>query len=174
MAMTSGLRNVVASTPSLFGDDLSPASPQLLALSLWQPWASAIGPLKTIETRSWITRHRGLLAIHAAKRWQSDQREFAEDMRVWLDRRNRPSLPITFPFGCIVAVVDLIDCRPTDDRSWVVLLDEIELAFGNYQPGRYGWILANIRPVREPIPCPGAQGLWTVPPDIADRVMAGA
>ena len=38
------------------------------AISLWQPWASAIAiGEKTIETRSWWTPHRGALAIHAAK-----------------------------------------------------------------------------------------------------------
>ena len=38
------------------------------ALTLTQPWASlvAIGA-KRIETRSWSTPYRGLLAIHAAK-----------------------------------------------------------------------------------------------------------
>ncbi len=37
------------------------------AITLWQPWASliAIGA-KKIETRSWATKYRGPLAIHAA------------------------------------------------------------------------------------------------------------
>ena len=39
------------------------------ALTLWQPWASLIAVgAKTIETRSWSTKYRGPLAIHAAKR----------------------------------------------------------------------------------------------------------
>ena len=45
------------------------------AISLWQPWASLCvlpGPngraVKTIETRSWPTKYRGPLAVHAAKR----------------------------------------------------------------------------------------------------------
>ncbi len=47
------------------------------AISIWQPWASliAIGA-KQIETRSWATGYRGLLVIHAAKRWEhEEQRE---------------------------------------------------------------------------------------------------
>lgn len=41
---------------------------EMPVLTLWQPWASliAIGA-KWIETRSWSTRYRGPLAIHAAK-----------------------------------------------------------------------------------------------------------
>lgn len=38
------------------------------ALTLWQPWASLVAlGVKTIETRSWSTSHRGPLAIHASK-----------------------------------------------------------------------------------------------------------
>ena len=47
------------------------------ALSLWQPWASAIAlGHKRIEPRHWTTSYRGLIAIHAAKRWTADEREF--------------------------------------------------------------------------------------------------
>jgi hypothetical protein len=36
-------------------------------ITLWQPWASLIlWGEKKIETRSWATQHRGLLAIHSA------------------------------------------------------------------------------------------------------------
>ena len=39
------------------------------AISLWQPWATAIAVgAKRIETRHWPTKHRGPLMIHAAKR----------------------------------------------------------------------------------------------------------
>lgn len=42
---------------------------ELKAVSLWQPWATLIrAGAKTIETRSWATKHRGRIAIHAAKR----------------------------------------------------------------------------------------------------------
>ena len=38
------------------------------AISLWQPWASLIVcGAKEIETRSWSTKVRGTVAIHAAK-----------------------------------------------------------------------------------------------------------
>jgi hypothetical protein len=39
------------------------------AISLSQPWASAIAlDLKSIETRSWQTKYRGRIAIHASAR----------------------------------------------------------------------------------------------------------
>jgi hypothetical protein len=39
------------------------------AITIWQPWASliAIGA-KQYETRSWETKYRGPIAIHAAKK----------------------------------------------------------------------------------------------------------
>ena len=53
----------------------------MLALSLWQPWASAIAVgAKVFETRHWATERRGLIAIHAAKRWTRDQRETAHTL----------------------------------------------------------------------------------------------
>lgn len=43
------------------------------ALTIRQPWASLIAEgVKTIETRSWATKHRGPLAIHASKRRPED------------------------------------------------------------------------------------------------------
>jgi hypothetical protein len=37
--------------------------------------------------------------------------------------------------------------------------------------GFYGWRLVDVRPIPL-IPCRGALGLWTVSPDIAERVTA--
>ncbi len=38
-----------------------------------------------------------------------------------------------------------------------------EAAFGNYLPGRYAWILANIYKLEYPIPAKGNLGLWEFP-----------
>ena len=44
-------------------------------ISLWQPWASLIAlDQKSIETMGWGTRFRGPIAIHAAKRFQRDEK----------------------------------------------------------------------------------------------------
>jgi len=43
-------------------------APQLLALSIKQPWATLLAHgLNTIEIRKWPTTHRGTVLIHAAK-----------------------------------------------------------------------------------------------------------
>jgi hypothetical protein len=142
-------------------------------LTLWQPWASlvAIGA-KKIETRSWPTKYRGPVAIHASKS--------AREWRYLLTFKEDPevaainaalssaglSLHMRLPLGSIVAVVDLTNCLETGGESpeWP------ECAFGDYSDGRYAWFLKNLRCLPEPIPCRGAQGLWTVPEDVAMMV----
>lgn len=43
--------------------------------------------------------------------------------------------------------------------EYFVIIDEREADFGDYTPGRYVWILANVRPI-EPVPAKGMQRLW--------------
>lgn len=40
------------------------------------------------------------------------------------------------------------------------------------QAGPIGWVLADVIALPEPVPCRGAQGLWTLPDDVERRVMA--
>src|SRR3546814_13455324 len=117
---------------TLFPDTTLFRSGALKAISLWQPWASAIAlGHKSIETRHWPTKYRGELAINAAKRFGPDEREFASIERA-LGR-----MPPRLPLGAIVAVVDLPDSRPTDQ-----LLPEdlgpISKTNGNSGPGSKG------------------------------------
>jgi activating signal cointegrator 1 len=124
------------------------------ALSLWQPWASAIAiGVKRIETRHWPTNYRGPLLIHAAKR-KTDVADEIEDLELDLDLT-------TLPFGALVAVARLVDCRRTDGLA----VSDREAMLGNYSTGRFGWILEDIRAFSDPIPYRGAQGLFNVPDD---------
>jgi hypothetical protein len=43
---------------------------------------------------------------------------------------------------------------------------EPELSFGDYTPGRFMYILRNIKVLPEPIPAKGRQGPWTPEPDV--------
>lgn len=130
-------------------------TPPLKAISLWQPWASAMPlGLKAIETRHWSTRYRGLLVIHAAKRWTRDEREFAE----------MQGLTLPLPLGALVAIGRLVDIQPTE--KLIGTISSVESEWGNYGPGRFGWIFEDIHPLPEPIPYRGAQGFFDVPSSI--------
>ncbi len=126
------------------------------AISIWQPWSSAIAlGLKTIETRGWATPYRGPLAIHAAKRWGREQKEFLAR-----ERANGRLLG-DIPLGAIVAVARLAEIQRT--VGLVGVATPIERLYGDYSPGRYGWILADVRALKTPIQFRGAQGLFDVP-----------
>lgn len=124
-------------------------------LSLLQPWASlmAIGA-KTIETRSWRTDYHGLLGIHAAtSRKGLEWCKHPTFLRTF--RRAGIQGPLDLPFGAILAVGALMDCiliqhPPLGD----------EAAFGNYEPGRWGWRFKNLQRLPSPIPWRGRLGLW--------------
>lgn len=157
------------------------------AISLWQPWASAIAiGSKTIETRHWATSYRGPIAIHAAKRRVLDElAEYAGDY-VWCAAMNvKINDGLLFwkqlPYGAIVATATLVDCRPTEDfrtsqldnerlRHELITPDRpyiwTEREMGDFSPGRFGWVLEDVRRLQKPIPFVGRQGFFSVPDEL--------
>lgn len=150
-------------------------------LTLYQPRATLIAcSFKRVETRSWGTSWRGPLAVHAARKWDDDVREDvrraeADCKRCWGTQFYRPecreagNIPWGRTLGCIVAVVNLVDCRLMPEAP-----DAQEALFGSFGEGRWGWVLdpASLRPLLSPVPCKGARGLWPVPPDVLALVEA--
>lgn len=155
------------------------------ALTLTQPWATlvAIGS-KRIETRSWATTYRGRLLIHAGKGpgnlgWMQMQHlcrhvePFKSVLTPILNDRHPGEV---LPFGAIVATCELRNVariESYEDEEWSGLVlnygthinyapyeEDQERAFGDYTPGRYAWLLANVRALPTPIPAKGQLGLW--------------
>ncbi len=139
-------------------------------ISILQPWASMIilGE-KKIETRSWNTKYRGELLIHASAKFDKQQEQLAfefsqllHDSRVYHCHR-----------GAIIGKVNLaatsVLCPPYADavapfgiyfNDKGAAFTEQELAFGDYSPGRYGWLLSDPVQFDVPIPAKGQLGLW--------------
>lgn len=67
------------------------------------------------------------------------------------------------PYGAVVAVAELVNCVPSAELESI--LSEREREFGYYGPGRFGWVLENVRPLT-PIPVAGKQGLWQISRDL--------
>lgn len=145
------------------------------ALTLHQPWASLIAlGYKTIETRSWRTNYRGPIAIHAAKTFPKYARECAEfdfmkELQVSEKDEWREMNLKALPRGVIVATANLTTCAPTDRLACEgvsFILDgkydfqSPEWKYGNYEAGRWGWVLDDIKPLGPPILATGKQGLW--------------
>ena len=130
------------------------------ALTLTQPYATAVAlGIKRVETRSWRTNYRGELAIHAAigfPRW-------ARDFRMTELALGRGAARI--PRGAVVAIVQLVDCRRVEEVAIEISQDDpqrwgIEHLYGDYSPGRWAWVLADVEPLAEPVCVKGALGLW--------------
>lgn len=141
------------------------------ALSLWQPWATLVANgAKQIETRSWSTPYRGPILIHAAKRKVlKELKELAEDedycVALGVEEEQALAKLQELPYGAIVAVAVLADCKPVEQLQPSNSLGG-EYWLGNYSSGRYGWMLSNVRAIT-PIPYKGEQGLFDVPDVIA-------
>lgn len=160
--MHSGLGSAVGA--DLFAHE-PPAKP-MRAISLWQPWATAIAlGHKAVETRGWTTRVRGEIAIHAAKRWTPEQRNFAAVERA-CGRLNVSRLP----FGAVVALAEIVEVRETEEAK--LLVGPMERIWGDYGSGRFAWFLADVRPLAEPVGCKGGQGFFFLPPDVEAAVRA--
>lgn len=115
-------------------------------------WAWAIREgLKTVENRTWKTRHRGELAIHAGQGTPQRERE----ARAQFDALGI-NVPQDLPRGAVVALATISDCLSIEELKRI----NPSLAFSPFCTGPICWLLNNILPLQTPIPGPGKQGLW--------------
>jgi hypothetical protein len=120
------------------------------ALTLWQPWATAIAEFgKRIENRGWrpprwIIGER--IAIHAGKRLDKDA---VEDLCFDFDI-DAPR----FIRGAVVAVATV--------KGWVDSIGE-DHPQSRWFCGPFGWVFDDVVALREPAPCRGHQKLWNLP-----------
>lgn len=121
------------------------------AITIWQPYAQAIAMgLKQYETRSWATKHRGMMAIHASIRPLSLQdRQLAE----------KYDLVENLQYGKIVAIGVLEDCVLITDEL-IAQMPRQEIDFGDWRPGRYAWKIGSVQPIELAEKILGKQGLW--------------
>lgn len=130
------------------------------ALTLHRPWSWAVCHAgKDVENRSWVPPLflDGLdFAIHSA-------RTYDVDGGVWISATFGLKVPLAPPESCVVAVARL---------GGVLLPDAAGPKSPWHVAGQHGWLLDDVRVLAEPVPCRGAQGLWTLPPDVEERVLA--
>jgi len=123
------------------------------AITVCQPWAWAIvsGP-KRVENRSWFSRYRGPLLIHAGK------------SKAWMCTALADGTPVPegLAFGALVGVATVVDCVP------VATAPPSPFTFGPWC-----WLLDNVWALAEPVPYRGAQNLWNVPDDVVRSLKFG-
>lgn len=131
------------------------------AITIWQPWASLIVMNKKHnETRSWATKYKGEILIHAAKKpYTQVEKLISNDSR----RAIEETLNIKqLEYGAILGYVNLVDCvLITDEYSeFIKNITPNEYLFGDWTPGRYAWVFTDPIMFKRPITAKGQQGLW--------------
>lgn len=114
------------------------------ALCLSQPYADwVVAGIKTLETRKWMTKHRGPLLIVATQM----------KSKTWA-----PALELEYaklPVGKAIGVVEVVNCRvmePGDENAARCLI----------YPRARAWELKNARRLEAPFPVKGQLGIFEV------------
>ncbi len=132
------------------------------AISLLQPWATlVVMGIKTIETRSWGTKHRGPILIHASLGKSGGIFACEPAFKKYIADFKK------LPFGAIVGQATITDVirvehlGMTDESINRLTLEE--KAFGDYSEGRYAWIMEDHLQFDNPIPARGTLSIWEYP-----------
>lgn len=116
------------------------------ALSLTQPMAWAIFNGKDVENRTWSTKFRGRVYIHASKQFDQEHYRWMNGIRNLLNLL-LPE-PEGFVHGAIIGEVDIVGCVTNHGSRWFT--------------GPYGFVLANPVEYKEPINYKGQLGFFNV------------
>ena len=141
------------------------------AITLHQPWANLVAHHgKDIENRTWPPPAKLIgrrIAIHAAKNTPQSRVFAAWD---WLEKSGFSLFPAIPPgdksWGAVLAVATLEEYRlPAQPETYAH-----QLGSRWWMRDHYGWILADVVALPEPIPCRGWQRIWYLPDDVAAKL----
>jgi hypothetical protein len=120
------------------------------ALSIKQPWVHAIlDDGKDIENRTWKRSFRGRIALHASLKPQYGD--------IYPSGMKAPDFD-KLDYGAICGVARVVDIVTKSRSKW---FQKPTRTYPNF-----GWVLADVKRLKKPIPCEGMLGLWQVPPSI--------
>lgn len=121
------------------------------ALTIKQPWATLImqGD-KRFEFRSWQTKYRGDLLIHAGKGIDKEAM-----------KRLAKYLPAELPYGKILGKVKLVDCiKMSPEFKELLLKENSDIYTKSYFQENYGWQVTDVEVFENPIEVKGHLSLW--------------
>jgi len=121
------------------------------ALTIKQPWATLIiqGD-KRFEFRSWQTKYRGDLLIHAGKGIDKEAM-----------KRLAKYLPKELQYGKILGKVKLVDCiKMSPEFKELLLKENSDIYTKSSFKESYGWQVSNVEVFENPIDVKGHLSLW--------------
>ena len=125
-------------------------------ISLTEPYATLIKEKKKyVETRSWKTNFRGEIYIHASS---------TKIPESYLNNKELMDLVanIDLNFGYIICKCKLVDCLYMT-KEYVLDMKEnhySEYICGQYEDGRYAFILEDIEILENKVPTKGKLNIW--------------
>ena len=120
------------------------------ALTIKQPWAQLIiDGYKKYEFRSWKTKYRGKILIHAGMSLERDMVSRFKEYN------------LEYVMGAIIGEVTLEDCILVDEKFNKELREIDPIVYGRSNHiETYAWKLSNVIKYEEPILIKGKLGLW--------------
>ena len=121
-------------------------------ITIKQPFATLIAEgLKEYEFRTWKTKYRGDILIHAGKGIDKKAMKRYENLN------------LDYPIGCIIAKATITDCIVIDESARKMLKQKNPLVYSSVikhtEWNGYGFKLENVEKIK-PIPVNGKLSLW--------------
>lgn len=118
-------------------------------ITIKQPFASLITyGYKRYEFRSWKTKYRGKIYIHAGMGVDKKRMNMVEGYN------------LNYPNGCIIATANLVDCILVDEKFNEQLKKENDNVYTTNHTGYYAWVLEDITPLEKTIKAKGQLSIW--------------
>lgn len=118
-------------------------------LTIKQPYASLIAHgFKKYEFRTWKTKYRGELYIHAGKSTVKEKMKLLSDYN------------LEYPNGYIIAKVNLVDCILVDEKMNEELKKENDKVYTHNYTNSYAWVLKDVEILKNPIKVNGKLSIW--------------
>lgn len=121
-------------------------------ITIKQPFATLIAEhLKEYEFRTWRTKYRGEILIHAGKGIDKKAMEKYKNYH------------LEYPTGCIIAKAKIVDCIAIDASAREILYQKNPVVYSSVIQHTdwkgYGFVLENVQKIK-PIPINGKLSLW--------------
>ncbi|MDI6033999.1 ASCH domain-containing protein [Flavobacterium sp. LB2P84] len=140
------------------------------ALSIKQPWASLIAHgIKDIENRTWKTKFRGRIYIHASADLKLLKKTGNElyTKEQWLATPAR----LISVSSAIIGEVDIVDCVMNHESIWAEQTCQSLLSDEYIEKPIYNWVLANAKLYDKPIlNVKGKLSFWYPDTDIVECI----
>jgi len=116
-------------------------------ISIRQPWAWAIYHGKPVENRTWYSKYRGPLLVHAGKTFDIEGFHWIIENQAKLNIDGFIPIKSDFQMGGIIGKVNMVACVPLYASPWFF--------------GPWGHVYENQKPLPF-FPCKGQPGIFEV------------